>query len=410
MKKISLVLVFLMAISLIPIWGVGATPEDKVVIYVATSLDISGPIFEAFTKDTGIEVEVIQAGTGVLWSRVRGEKERPLGDILWAGSNKMFEAAKPEDLFISYHSPQDKYYPLRDPEGIWHAFAVPGGFNMLMVNTKLIAPEDYPKSWRDLADIKYNGMIALLNPTYSGTGYITAQAMIHLAETQWGYEDGWDFLRELMMNCKIYVSSGAAKSAVRDGEIAMGIGDEAYTIRMIKDGFPVKILSLEEGVFGGVDAIGIIKGGPNPEEAKKFIDWFLSQKGQQMLAERGWRCMREGITLHQDLFTYSFGKNYRYIDIPDYLFENPDGFKKKWNKVMGEAVVLKGIRDAAYEKIESAELSIEEAKAGGRTMGIEEAEAKLIEAKVAFGEGRYEEAKALAREALKLAGAARKPY
>jgi len=410
LKKVFLTLLpLLLFFFLIVVSTNAASSGGKVIVYVATSLDKSGPIFEAFTTETGIDVEVIQAGTGELWSRVRAEKGKPLGDILWAGSNKMFEADKPKDLFASYASSEDKYYPIVDPDHIWHAFAVPGGFNSLMINTNLIAPEDYPKSWRDLTDIKYNGMIALLNPTYSGTGFIAAQAMIHLAKTQWGYEDGWDFLRQLMMNCKIYVSSGASRKAVRDSEIAMGIVTEGHVIDMLKDKFPVKLLSLKEGIFGGLDAIGIIKDGPHPDKAKIFIDWFLGEKAQQLVAAQKWRSIREGITLDKDFYTYSFGDNYTYIDIPDYLFKDYDKFKKKWNGVMGEAVLLKGKRDVAYDRIEFANTSIEEAKKEGRTVGIEEAESLLADAMLAFNEGKYKDAKALATKVLKLSSKARKP-
>lgn len=408
LKKISLVLlsgfVFLIAGS------ISAVPKGKVIVYTATGVDICGPIFEAFTEDTEITVEHIIAGTGELWSRVRAEKKRPLGDVLWAGSNKMAEAAKPENLFISYHSPEDQHYLVRDPDGIWHAFGIPGGVQSFAVNTNLVAPEDYPESYRDLADVKYSGMIALLNPTYSGTGYITAQAMIHLAQTQWGYEDGWDFLKEMMMNCRIYVSSGAARNALRDGEIAIGLLGEASAAKILKDGYPIKLLRLKEGAFGGLDAIEIIKGGPNTEDAKVFVDWFLGQKAQQMLADlKGDRCIREGVTLSEDLYTYGFGDDYIYVDIPDYLFEEPDQFKKKWNEVMGQAVVLKEARDTAYDIIEYVGRLIKRAESKGMTVGIEEAESKLAQAESAFKDGKYEKARVLAKEALKLGGALKKP-
>lgn len=408
LKRLSLSL--LLAFALLIGLSISAVSKDKVIVYTATSVDIFGPIFEAFTADTGITVEYIIGGTGEVWSRVRAEKKRPLGDILWAGSDKMGEAAKPENLFEVYHSPEDKYYPVRDPDGIWHAFGIPSGVQSFAVNTNLVTPEDYPESYRDLADVKYNGMIILLNPTYSGTGYITAQAMIHLAETQWGYEDGWDFLKELMMNSKIYVSSGAARNALRDGENAIGLQGEAHMARLIEDGYPIKLLRLKEGAFGGLDAVEIIKGGPNLEEAKKFVDWFLGQKAQQMVADlKGDRCIREGVTLSEDLYTYGFGDDYIYIDIPAYLFEEPDQFKKKWNRVMGEAVVLKEARDTAYGVIEYVRRLIKRAESKGMTVGIEEAESKLAEAEVTFKDGKYEEARALAKEALELGGALKKP-
>lgn len=411
LRILALVTVLTLFSSISPAIPVSAQ-EGRVVIYTPTSADVTDPLIAEFTADTGIAVEVVYGGTGVMWSRVRAEKGRPFGDILWAGSDKMYEAAKPEGLFISYHSPQVEYYPITDPEGLWYAIGIPGGVQSFGVNTTLMPdPEDYPTSYRDFADIKYDGMIALLNPTYSGTGYITAQLFIHLAETQWGYVDGWDFLRKVMMNSKVFVSSGAARAAVRDGEVAMGVLGEKKYAEMVKDGFPVYLLPMEEGYFGGLDGIAIIKGGPNPEEAKVFIDWFLSLKGQQMLADiKGDRPTREGITMHEDLYTYGFGDVYTHVDIPMALFEDPDGFKKEWNAVMGEAILLKGARDTAYAKIEAAESSIAIAEAEGRTIGLEEAEAKLADAEAAFAEDMYEDAEAFAMEALELSGGVAAPF
>lgn len=180
--------------------------------------------------------------------------------------------------------------------------------------------------------------------------------------------------------------------------------------RLIEDGYPIKLLRLKEGAFGGLDAVEIIKGGPNLEEAKKFVDWFLGQKAQQMVADlKGDRCIREGVTLSEDLYTYGFGDDYIYIDIPDYLFEEPDQFKKKWNRVMGEAVVLKEARDTAYGVIEYVRRLIERAESKGMTVGIEEAESRLAEAEATFKDGKYEEARTLAKEALELGGALKKP-
>lgn len=412
MRKRTLEKIFLLVLLLL-IFAFTITinaSERKVVIYCGVAPYMWEPLFKEFTAETGIQVEYVMGGTGELWSRVRAEKERPFADLLQVGSVKMFEAAKEENIFQFYESPEDANYPFVDSDHIWHGFAFPGGLQSMMVNTNLIDPKDYPASWHDLADIKYNGMIAILNPTYSGTGYNFAQLLIHLAQTQWEYEDGWDFLKKVMMNSKIYVSTGASRNAVRDGEIAMGYAQEGPYAMMIEDEFPVHLCLMEEGYTVGIDAIGMIKGGPNPEEAKEFIDFFLGKEAQQILVDAtGSRPMREDVEMPEYLAKHGLGDDYMYITLPDYLFEEPDNFKKKWNEAMGEAIAIKNLRDKSYNRIEAAELTIETTKEKGRTVGLKQAEDKLADAIAAFNLDKYKEAEIMAADALKLAVEASSP-
>lgn len=418
LRVLMLVTVLAFVLSISASTPVSASPQ-KVVVYTSTATDDSVPMFEAFTAATGIEVEYVYAGTGEIWARTGAEAANPLGDVLWSGSIDMVRASEEmeEGLFAVYESPEDVHFSVMDPNHVWHAVGVPKGVQSFGLNTLLMPDsEDWPTSYRDFADIKYDGKLILLNPNYSGTGYITAQLFIHLAESQWGYASGWDFLRKVMMNARIGVSSGGARNAVLDGEIAMSVFCEMDAAEAIKEGYPFVLLPMEEGYFGGIDMICIIKNCPHPDEAEAFIDWFLSAEGQQLLADvKGDRPARAGITMHPDLYTYGFGDEYTHIVIPYSLFcgENARGlkeFNKTWNSVMGEAVVLKSTRNAAYGAIEAAETSIEIAEAEGRTEGLEDAKAKLADAEAAFAGAitgsDYEGAKALADEALELSGGA----
>jgi len=403
--------IFLVFLLLVLAFSISVSAsERKVVVYCGVAPYMWEPLFKAFTEETGIEVEYVMGGTGELWSRVRAEKERPFADLLQVGSVKMFETAKQENLFQPYESLEDTNYSFVDLDHVWHGFAFPGGLQSIMVNTNIVDPKNYPTSWRDLADIKYNGMVAILNPTYSGTGYNFAQLLIHLAESLWEYEDGWNFLKKVMMNSNIYVSTGASRNAVRDGEIAMGYAQEGQYAMMVEDEFPVHLCLMDEGYTVGIDAIGIIKGAPNLEEAKEFVDFFLGKEAQQILVDAtGSRPMRKDVKMPEYLSKYGLGNEYKYIVLPDYLFEEPDNFKKKWNKAMGEALALKNLRDKSYNRIESAELTIKTAIEKGRTVGLEKAQTKLADANTAFNLDQYNEAEMMASDALKFAGEASKP-
>src|SRR3979409_1188071 len=72
----------------------GAQAAGKVVVYTANDSNLNRFVFEAFTKETGIEVEPVEAGSGVVFRRVTSERERPLGDIVWGVSRTLLRANK----------------------------------------------------------------------------------------------------------------------------------------------------------------------------------------------------------------------------------------------------------------------------------------------------------------------------
>src|SRR5262249_27804806 len=72
----------------------GARAAGKVVVYTSNDSNLNRFVFEAFTKETGIDVEPVEAGSGVVFRRVNSEKERPLGDIVWGVSRTLLRANK----------------------------------------------------------------------------------------------------------------------------------------------------------------------------------------------------------------------------------------------------------------------------------------------------------------------------
>ena len=71
-----------------------AQAAGKVVVYTSNDSNLNRFVFEAFTKETGIEVEPVEAGSGVVFRRVASERERPLGDIVWGVSRTLLRANK----------------------------------------------------------------------------------------------------------------------------------------------------------------------------------------------------------------------------------------------------------------------------------------------------------------------------
>src|SRR5262249_54983435 len=71
-----------------------AAAHQKLVVYTANESNLNHFIFEAFAKETGIQVEPVEAGSGVLFRRIASEKEHPLGDIVWGVSRALLRSNK----------------------------------------------------------------------------------------------------------------------------------------------------------------------------------------------------------------------------------------------------------------------------------------------------------------------------
>src|SRR4051812_13203372 len=74
--------------------GSPARADGKVVVYTSNDSNLNRYVFEAFKKETGIEVEQVEAGSGVVFRRVASERERPLGDIVWGVSRTLLRSNK----------------------------------------------------------------------------------------------------------------------------------------------------------------------------------------------------------------------------------------------------------------------------------------------------------------------------
>ena len=156
--------------------------------------------------------------------------------------------------------------------------------NVLIVNTKMVAADKMPRKWTDLTDARFKKLISSARADKSGSAYM------QLANVVTVYKDkGWDIYKGIMQNMVVSASSGAVPKFVNDGEQAVGITLEDNAFRYVMGGGPVKIVYPEDGTVAAPDGIALLKGGPNPDAGKAFIDWCLSKPVQEFLVDTMFR-------------------------------------------------------------------------------------------------------------------------
>jgi iron(III) transport system substrate-binding protein len=90
-------------------------------------------------------------------------------------------------------------------------------------------------------------------------------------------------------------SSGAVPRFVNDGELAIGVTLEDAALRYVEGGGPVQIVYPSEGTAIAPDAMALIKGAPNADNGKAFIDFMLSADAQAIVAAQGRRPVRSDV-------------------------------------------------------------------------------------------------------------------
>ena len=89
-RRFAVLLITLVAVAM----GGAVKAQNKVVVYSANDGNLNRFVFDNFTKETGIAVEGITAGSGVLFRRIASEHEKPLGDIVWGVSRALLQSNK----------------------------------------------------------------------------------------------------------------------------------------------------------------------------------------------------------------------------------------------------------------------------------------------------------------------------
>lgn len=257
-------------------------PEDykgTVVVYSPHDADpLNAGVNQFMEKYPNVKVEVVAAGTGELCNRIAAETANPIADVLWGGGADSLAAFK--EYFQPYVCANDEFIgaAYKDPDGLWIGESpLP---MVLFYNKDLIEKDGMtvPETWEDLTKPEWKGKIAYCLPSKSGSAYTQLCTMIL---GHGGKEDGWDFIKKLYDNLdgKIVDSSGKCHKMVADGEFYVGLTLEKAAVQY-KDDVSVGFVYPKDGTSAVPDGVALVKGCPNEENAKLFIDFVTSKECQ----------------------------------------------------------------------------------------------------------------------------------
>ncbi|MGH6816792.1 MAG: extracellular solute-binding protein [Hyphomicrobiaceae bacterium] len=261
-----------------------AEAQRKVVVYSSNEDTLHKLVFSAFTTETGIQVEPVTAGSGVLIKRIQTEKDRPGGDIVWGISRSLLETNK--QYFAPYVSKNHDAIPaeFRDKDNLW----IGNNLHLMVIlqHTKALPAEQGPKTWADLLDPKWKGKVAFTDPANSGSAYSTVTMLVDLFG---GGDAGWAKVKDLLANTKVLNRASLVFQGVGNGEYPLGISLEYAGYVWAAGGAPVKTIYPADGTLAQMEGVAVVKGGANPETAKAFVDYVNRKDVRETILKHTFR-------------------------------------------------------------------------------------------------------------------------
>ncbi len=261
----------------------------EVVVLTSFPKELFEAYKQAFERRTpGVKVVVKQQQTNQGVTYLRETRARPEADVFWVSAVDAFQTLKADGLLERLTLPRETLarmparigsFPLHDPDGAYWGFAVSG--YGLMWNTRYLALHKLPppREWTDLTGPRYFGHLVISAPSRSGTTHLTVEVILQA----YGWEKGWALLLQSGGNMgAITERSFGVPEAVVSGQYGIGVVIDFFGLSAIASGQPIDFAypALTSVVPASV---AVVKNGPNPANGRAFVEYLLSDEGQQKL-------------------------------------------------------------------------------------------------------------------------------
>ncbi|HEY4135215.1 MAG TPA: Fe(3+) ABC transporter substrate-binding protein [Alphaproteobacteria bacterium] len=276
-------------------WPAPSRAAETINLYTARHYDSDQQLYNAFTKKSGIKVDVVQAGGNELIQRVEREGKNSPADILMAADAAVIGRADQRNLFQSIDSDALKVIPpnLRSPEGHWFAFTMRA--RVVMYNKAKVKPEEL-STYENLTDPKWKGRLLVNSSSVSYNQSLVAAMIARV-----GVEKTEDWARGIVANMA-RPPKGADTDLIKSvyaGEADLALANTYYLGNLIRDNPKEKVLDkvgvffpnqTGEGLDGrgahvNISGAGVLRYAPHRDAAIKFLEFLATPEAQKDFAE-----------------------------------------------------------------------------------------------------------------------------
>ena len=259
---------------------------DEVVVYSSRIDELIKPVFDAYTRETGVAVKFITDKEAPLMARIKAEGENTPADLLLTVDGGNLWQAEQMGILQPMTSPiiEENIPPqYRSSSDAWTGLS-------LRARTIVYSPErvqpDELSTYEALADEQWEGRLCLRTSKKVYNQSLTAT----LIETH-GPEKTEQILKGWVDNLAtdVFADDNSVIQAVDAGLCDVGIVNSYYFGRLHKQNPELKAKLYwpnqdDRGVHVNLSGIGLTKHAPNPEAAKKLVEWMTGNEAQSIFA------------------------------------------------------------------------------------------------------------------------------
>ncbi len=264
--------------------------EPELVVYCSLDQVFAEEMIHRFEEESGLRVraefDVEASKTVGLVRRLIEERERPRCDVFWNNEIAQTVRLAEQGLLAAYDSPSAASIPApyKDPEHRWCGFAARA--RILIVNTDLADPAEI-HGMADLLDPGWKGKAGIARPL-TGTTLTHATALYEVM--------GEEAARRLLTDIAEAGSRGDLNIAASNSQVMTQVGTGTYAWGWtdtddfnvaLRKGHPVAAVWPDQDGIGALvipNSVSIQSGAPHPENARRFVDWVLSEEVERALA------------------------------------------------------------------------------------------------------------------------------
>ena len=311
-NRLACTLIFFMAIS-------GISSGAEVNVYSARGEDLIKPALDTFTEQTGIKVNLITESADALIRRIELEGANSPADVLLTVDAGRLFRAKEAGILASLKSPiltQRIPSAYRDPDNQWFGLSLRS--RVIMFDKSRVSAEEI-SSYEDLADPKWKGEICIRS-----SGNIYNQSLVASLVKNVGKAKTCSWAKGVVANMA-RDSKGNDRAqilAVAAGEADLAVANTYYYALMLsgkkgaeQQAAAKKVLPFfpnqgDRGTHMNISGGGVIKTAPNPDNAKKLLEFLLTKEAQEHIVNNTFEYpMIDGVEPHDLVKQMGLGYN-----------------------------------------------------------------------------------------------------
>jgi iron(III) transport system substrate-binding protein len=277
-RSIALALVTLFTLA--ACGGVGSEPDRPLVVYSGRGEELVAPLFDTFTEETGIEVEVRYGGSSELAAILIAEGDETQADVFFAQDPASLGALAEMMKVLDEDTLGLTDPKFNDRDGRWVGTSGRARVVVYNIDTATALPENID----DMTNPEWAGQLGIAPTNSSFLAFVAAMIL------ERGEDGTREWLESLAANNPVdFEGNAPIVEATDNGELLGGLVNHYYLLRLRAEGLgqSAENYFIPAGDAGSLvmpAGVGILSATEKPETAQQFVDFLLSDDAQSFFA------------------------------------------------------------------------------------------------------------------------------